>query len=521
MESYSFGSLPPDAEQKNTVFGGALNYRIPVFAAVSMMAGIALSAALYFNGTAKIICYALLGLFLIVGIALAVLKKRLYLPVALFLLLGFFIYDAQYSIYATGTYETENAVITGRVSRVERDFEDYHVYLIKDIRIDGATAKGGAYIYTKETLFVGTGVSCLGKLYTFDWDPYNYVSVSHRKNGVKHIMYADRVNIIPAEKKSGIFENIREKIKFAYETNLGQEEAGIALSLVLGDKSLLTENTNEYFMTSGLLHIFSVSGLHVGFLAAVISFICKKTRLGRYAAFGISLAAMIIYAFITGFAPGMVRAIVMTASFYLGFLLFRRTDKLNSLALAAVIVLLINPMSLFEIGFQLSFTAVLGIICYYRPLKRALSFGKTAPARFVTNSLAMSLSANSMLFAVSANAFSVYGVYFCLANLVVVPIVSILYALLMFATITYLVFPSLGFLISVFNYPFMAITCITRFIASLPGALAGTSGLGLLAFVYVLTLFFMSRYVMIPQKIKYRALLGIIGFSLVYAIVFL
>ena len=126
-----------------------------------------------------------------------------------------------------------------------------------------------------------------------------------------------------------------------------------------------------------------------------------------------------------------------------------------------------------------------------------------------------------MLLAVSANAFSVYGVYFCLANLVVVPIVNILYALLMFATITYLVFPSLGFLISVFNYPFMAITCITRFIASLPSALAGTSRLGLWRLYMFSLCFYLSRYVMIPQKIKYRALIGIIGFSLVYAIVFL
>ncbi|MDD3946565.1 MAG: ComEC/Rec2 family competence protein [Clostridia bacterium] len=512
--------LPNINGTAHTIFNGALNYRLPVFAALSLIIGIVLSAAVYNNLTVVTVFYIAFSLFLVAGLVLAFFKKRLYVWVALFLLAGFFLYNIHYTCNLTGNYVVEDAVLTGRVARAEQDANGQNVYLIEDVRIDAGHVKGNAYLYCETIFMVGARISASGTLTAFDWDPFQYQSMSYYNSGVKYTMTGETVHYLSMDKLSPA-EKVRERIKNGYATLLSEDSAGIALSLVLGDKSLLPRETKDYFRASGLSHIFAVSGLHIGFLVGIIFFFCKKARLGRYTAFAVSFIAMLCYGTVAGFSASITRAIIMTTVGFAGFLLYRRPDPLNILALAAIILLVCKPLSLFEVGFQLSFAAVLGIVCFYRPLQKCLTFGKGRIAKAFADLAAVSLAANTLLVAVAINAFSTFGIYFCLSNLLVIPFVGVLYAFLMTATVLFLIYAPLGALIVPFDYPFIAIKYIVAFISQLPYAVAETSEIGLLAIIYVFAMLYMSRFFMVNIKTKYRVLTGIIGFSLFYAIVFL
>lgn len=516
-------------DSPKTLFGGALNYRPLFFAALSLVCGIVLSASVIDKNIHSIVVFVLLGLFFLISLVLTFFKRRLFLWVAVFLLLGFVLFDVSYTLDKVEAGVTQDCVLTGRVSRVYKESatifgedsdQEYYIYILEDIRIDAAPARGNAYLICTDFYYVGAKVSARGDLDSFNLDPFDTFSMSHYNNNVRHTMIAESVTYVGFQEPE-FFTKIHEAIKERYTSIMSAKSAGVALSLILGDKSILSTDVNHYFRAAGLSHIFAVSGLHIGFLVGMVFFICRKTRLGRYIAYSISFAAMLMYGLITGFPPSITRAIVMTSVAFVSFILFRRQDPLNTLSLAAIIILILRPLSVFEVGFQLSFAAVLGIICFYNPLRKRLSFAKNRFVRFVGKSFAISIAANSFLLAVAANAFAAYGVYFCLSNLVVIPIVSLLYALTMFATALSLIIPPLGVLLVPLDYLYMPIVYIAKFFAELPSATSQVNKIGFVGVIYAFALFFMSRFVMVSSKTKYRVLTGLVAFALMYAIVFL
>lgn len=524
------GGLPiKDCEAPKTVFGGSLNYRPLFFAALALIAGIVISAAVFGKNPHTLVIFIILALFFVSGIVLAFFKKPLFIWISGFLLLGYVLFFISYSLGEVTPAIVEDAVITGKVARIttesdkvigENSEEGYYVYILEDIKIDAAAARGNAYLICKDFYYVGAKVSARGLLTTFNLDPFDTFSMSYYNNDIKHIIDAESVTLTGYE-KPGFFDRIHESIKEKYSSVMSAESAGVALSLVLGDKSILNKEINDYFRAAGLSHIFAVSGLHVGFLVGIIFFICRKMKLGRYFAFAASFAAMLCYGIVTGFAPSIMRATIMTSAAFLSFLLFRRLDPLNTLSLAAIAVLIVKPLAIFEVGFQMSFSAVLGIVCFYGPLKKRLTLGKNAFARFAGSSLALSLSANSFVFVVAVNTFSAYGVYFCLSNFILIPMVSIIYSLTMLASAICLVIPQAGILLVPLDYLYKPIIYIAKFISELPGAVQIGNKLGIIGFVYSLNLFYMSRFFMVSQKTKYRVLTAAVAFSLMYIIIFL
>jgi competence protein ComEC len=515
------GALFGENGNSKPVFGGAVNYRPLFFAAVSLASGIALSAAVYENAAAVFVLGAVLILFALAGIVFAILGRRLWLPVAGFLLIGFALFFVSFSATAVQTFEGY-AVVTGKISLQEQNTyrEDFkYCYLLKKAAVDAKETKANAYLYTNRVYQSGAVVCAAGQTVAFNPDPFDARSMAYYNDGVHYLIYSDDIDLLRIEQPSAT-DRFTEETKELFDERLGGDASAIATALVLGDKSLLPPELSQAFRIAGLSHIFALSGLHIGFLVGVIFFICKKLKIGIYFAFASSFAAMLLYGAVAGFPASIVRAIVMTASGFLGFALFRRVDPLNTLSAAAIFILLFRPLSIFEAGFQMSFAAVMGIICFYKPLRRFFVRGKSKIAAFAGSSLALSLSANSFLFAPATEIFTGFGIYFCLSNLFVLPLIGLLYALTMAMTMLYFIFPVSGILILSLKYPYLAIKEISVFFSELPGAYQNVRGMGFLGVVYCFSLFFMSRFVMLSDKKKYRMLAGIIGFSLVFGFVF-
>lgn len=150
------------------------------------------------------------------------------------------------------------------------------------------------------------------------------------------------------------------------ESSLSPFAKEFMISALAGDTTDLSDDSRDLFRNAGISHVLAISGLHVGIIAFVISIILWPLYIigfGRTRSI-IIIAAVWLYAMIIGLPASVVRAALMATIYLTGRLLQRRTSPLNSLALAALCILVVSPEALFQIGFQLSFAAVLAIILF-------------------------------------------------------------------------------------------------------------------------------------------------------------
>jgi competence protein ComEC len=162
----------------------------------------------------------------------------------------------------------------------------------------------------------------------------------------------------------------REKITaLMAQYNFHSEALGLTAALTLGHREMLSPDITEDFRRSGITHILAVSGLHVGMFSLLVLGILSFLK-GRLA-FVPPLAAIIAiwcFALVTGLGPSVTRASIMFTFLHAGLLIKRGVNSINSLLASAFLLLVLNPALLFDTGFQLSYSAVLFILLFYREL---------------------------------------------------------------------------------------------------------------------------------------------------------
>lgn len=141
---------------------------------------------------------------------------------------------------------------------------------------------------------------------------------------------------------------------------LGDEESGILSALCFGERSFLSDETAAAFQGSGLSHLLVVSGLHLSMVAVAVRLLLRRT--GMRLSVGITVLIVWLFAWLTGFSPSILRAAIMCTVWLVGCFFFCRSDGLNSLGLAALLLLAVNPYTLWNVSFQLSFAATLGVL---------------------------------------------------------------------------------------------------------------------------------------------------------------
>ena len=138
--------------------------------------------------------------------------------------------------------------------------------------------------------------------------------------------------------------------------------AGALAGMVIGERSEIPTETYKDFQRTGVFHVFAINGLHVGLVTATVLVILRLVRIPRRWCAIVAVPLLVLYVFATGAHPGAVRALVMACVWLIGWMLVRPADSLNTLAAAALAILLFNPTQLFDGGFILSFAVVLAIV---------------------------------------------------------------------------------------------------------------------------------------------------------------
>ena len=239
----------------------------------------------------------------------------------------------------------------------------------------------------------------------------------------------------------------------------------VVAAMSLGDKSQLTKNLRETYALTGASHILALSGLHLGIIYTLLSLLLNRRR-WQVASQVVIIVCIWLFVFLVGMPASVVRSAVMLTVYALLSLGHRDKMSVNTLAFAVIVMLLFNPMALFDLGFQLSFMAVLAILLFYPLFERVWSqsfYLNHRAFKWVWAMLAVSCAAQIGVAPLIAYYFGRFSNYFLLTNLVVIPAAT----LILYLSLVVLLIPSLAYLLI---YTVDILNCLLTWIATLPGA---------------------------------------------------
>lgn len=227
---------------------------------------------------------------------------------------------------------------------------------------------------------------------------------------------------------------LRERVVSVYES-LGFEGDDLALlsAFSVGEKRGFPQLLRDAYSDAGISHLLALSGLHLGIFYMVLVWLLGFMRGGRVLYVLRELVVVTLlwgFAFVAGLTASVVRAAILFTAVSLGRCLRRDGSSLNSLALAAMLMLLWSPRLLFDVSFQLSFAAVTSIVLIARPLQEIVRWEKGGKVyRIFTSALAVSLAAQVGVMPFVWYYFGTFPLYFLLANLLLVPLATLLMSL--------------------------------------------------------------------------------------------
>jgi len=235
----------------------------------------------------------------------------------------------------------------------------------------------------------------------------------------------------------------------------------IAKALLLGEKEYLDKDILNAFSSAGAMHVLAVSGLHVGIVMLILQFILRPLKLAKYGKLLFVLCVLSgvwTYAIITGLSPSVIRAAIMFSFIVIGLELQRQSSIYQSIMVSAFIILLFDPFSLFKVGFQLSFLAVLGIVIFQPKIYKLIYF-KWKAADYLWQITSVSFAAQLATFPLGLYYFHQFPNLFMISNLFVIPfaglilIVGFLYFTLHIIPIIKTILETiLDLLLSILNY---------------------------------------------------------------------
>lgn len=387
-------------------------------------------------GISELICLVFF-LFIIISISRIVIKSGSvkYAGLLLFVLLGFL--SAEQSICRKTAEESLVGIVYGQgivgntgitSSRnqkleIKGDLYDMDGHSLQDVKLYA--------IWTGENHFtVGEKISFSGELIPFSdasvpggYDENLYL----RTRGYDGKIYPDSITYLGEDHSiSSELARIRAKVHLTLDQILPAEESGIMKAMLTGDREDIPDEAYQMYTHAGVVHILCISGLHMSLLALYVSFFTEKVlKQSRRVSAAVTILTSVCFLIFTGFTPSAVRAVTMICVVMTGRILFRAHDRLNEIALAALLILLKEPLYLFHIGFQLSFITVLGLCIAAEQMNQKKGKDRTL-LDWLKDSLRFSLYASLFSYPLVAYHFYSVSLVGILANLVILPLSGIL-----------------------------------------------------------------------------------------------
>lgn len=285
------------------------------------------------------------------------------------------------------------------------------------------------------------------------------------------IISHDNSNIILRK----IYE-LRNLMKTKIEKLLPKETSGLCLGMLIGETSGIEENMQENFRDSNLSHILAVSGANVSYIIVSITYIFNKMCLRKRLSKIISIILLILFMLLTGCTSSVNRACIMAILMLIAELLYRKSDVYNNLAISALILLIINPYSLLDIGFQLSYMGTIGIVFLHDKIGSFIKINNKI-VKYFFEMIVVTTCANLAIIPIMMFHFNTISLTFYFSNIIVGPILGIVVIIGFIMFFISLIFTPISRLIAIVlnlmlkfiikiaeitaNMPFSKITIIT------------------------------------------------------------
>ncbi len=404
-------------------------------------------------------------------LALLIKDKRLRISMILlsFFMLGFL--KAEFSSWKMSEYAKYYDRKVFFKGYIAKDPETYKGKFKRiTIKAEGTKQLLLATLFTRDQYFYGDYVFVSGKIKEarsfgdFDYKRYLETKNIYAQISSPEIFVLSKAHGFSFKYNPGIYWSLRFKrwVYKQFQERLPKEQAGLLVSLLVGQKELLSEKTISEFTKAGLAHIIAVSG----FTLTIILLFCNKlgTYIGKKKAWAICFLVAFLYMVMADFAAGVIRAALMSGIFVIGKSLGRQYSLLPALAFTASLLVFLNPLIIkYDIGFMLSFLSILGIL-FFVPIIEIFLKKLKVPERFEIRAIiATTLAAEISTIPLTLYYFQQFSIVAPLSNLLILPIIPVCLALGYLVCIPLIGFLTAKVLLIPLNYTLFVVSRLAAF----------------------------------------------------------
>ena len=246
--------------------------------------------------------------------------------------------------------------------------------------------------------------------------------------------FAAKYQVLPGHKKTPLQYRLYQRLAAA---GLSGDELATVGALTLGYKDDIDPEMKRHFQASGAAHVLAVSGLHTGIIYGVLLWLLTlggrfrplhEDRWGRWTISAFVITCMGFYAWLTGMTPSVVRAVLMVTIVEIGRMAYRQTVSVNTIAAAAVLILLVRPTDLWSVSFQLSFAATTAIVILVPTSQHLINqtARRSKVLAWILTLFIVSIAAQLGTLPITLYNFGQLSTYFLLTNLIVLPLATLL-----------------------------------------------------------------------------------------------
>ncbi len=296
---------------------------------------------------------------------------------------------------------------------------------------------------------------------------YEVPSISRNDNGFNYMQYLKTkgisgiVNVNDSDinlikKKQGNFilryiHNFKNNLTQKIAKILPKDSAGICIGLLLGDKTLISEDIQNNFKQSSLSHMLAISGAHVSYILLGLTYILNILKLHKRWSKVLLIIFLIFFMALVDFTPSVTRACIMSIMALFSGVLFTKSNAWQNLGISNLIILFNNPYSLLDIGFELSFGGTIGIILFINNRKNKQSQSLISKVKnYIKNIILVSISANLIIFPIMLYHFNTISLTFVISNILASPLLSIALIIGIIFIIFIIIFNPIAVIISYF-----------------------------------------------------------------------
>lgn len=440
----------------------------------------------YFSFTNNKITFIVTFIFICLTVLIFLKTRKLItvFSVTLFLLVGIFSSFINDDKNASTYYEKDgNKEQTSllQITKVLKPTSYYNKFEAKVIQINNLKTTGKVLINIKKDALVKS-INIEDKIITRNSfinipKPKNPNQFSYKKylanQQINNQIFLNDQQFVLQKNNSLSLNSFVEKSKTSIKNSLAnysftKDELSILYALFLGEKQLISQELKADYSKAGVIHILAISGLHVGILLLIFLFLLKPIEyLKNGFAYKLLITILLLwsFAFFTGLSASVVRAVTMYSFVAIGQLVNRKTPTYFSLITSMLFLLLIKPLFLFDVGFQLSYTAVFAIV-WIQPIFRKFYQPKYKIVKYFWDLITVSTAAQLGVLPLSIFYFNQLPGLFLVANLVVIPTLFLILVLGIITIVSSFFFQLHELFIRIFSYLITALNSFINWVAN-------------------------------------------------------